>query len=513
MAVKTLVSRQRPPTPAAGSLTPSAGYGASSRTAAGACPGASAARSSTSSRRRRWWVLATMTGALSMVMIDQTVVSVALPTMQRDLGLSTAGVQWVVNAYLLVLAVLVAFGGRLADLLGPERTFRAGTTVFVLASALCGFARDEAWIIAARGLQGLGAAMMTPSTGSVIINTFAPRERGKAMGIYTGISMVFLALGPLVGGLLTQGVNWRAVFYVNLPIGIAIVGAAHFTLPHRPRMRIPRASIDWVGIPLLMGGLGALVLGLMQGQTWGWGSPVVVTLLACAAVLVPVFLWWERRAVAPLVRLSLYRVQNFGAESAILAGVQFALVGASVFGAVWSQQVLGFSAIRAGMAMLPLTVPLLIVAPVAGRIYDRFGPRPLLVAGSLLIGAGLGWLAWHLPHREYALLIPGYVAMGVGIGMTISPGTTDAMAAAAASERSQASGIVQTVRQVGGAVGIAVLGAIVAAVSAVGADSTRAARLAASTNGVAAGYWAGAAMMGLMAIVAFVGIHRRAADE
>src|ERR1700753_1136375 len=225
---------------------------------------------------RRWWVLATMTGALSMIMIDQTVVSVALPTMQRDLGLSVAGVQWVVNAYLLVLAVLVALGGRVADLLGAERTFRAGSALFVLASALCGLAGSGTWIIAARGLQGVGAAMMVPSTGALIINTFDARERGKAMGIYSGISMVFLALGPLVGGLLTQGVSWRAVFYINLPIGIAIVLASRFTLPHRPRPRISRAAIDWTGIPLLIGGLGTLVLGLMQGQTWGWGSPAVL---------------------------------------------------------------------------------------------------------------------------------------------------------------------------------------------------------------------------------------------
>ena len=182
-----------------------------------------------------------MTGALSMIMIDQTVVSVALPTMQHDLGLSTSGVQWVVNAYLLVLAVLVALGGRVADLLGAERTFRAGAALFVLASALCGLASSEAWIIAARGLQGVGAAMLVPSTGALIINAFGPQERGKAMGIYTGVSMVFLALGPLVGGLLTQGVSWRAVFYINLPIGVLIVAAAYFTLPRRPRPRIAPA--------------------------------------------------------------------------------------------------------------------------------------------------------------------------------------------------------------------------------------------------------------------------------
>jgi len=406
--------------------------------------------------------------------------------------------------------VLVAFGGRLADLLGPERTFRAGTSVFVLASALCGLAQNEAMIIAARGLQGVGAAMMVPSTGALIINTFDVRERGKAMGIYSGVSMVFLALGPLVGGLLTQGVSWRAVFYVNLPIGIAIVAAAHFTLPHRPWSRIPSGAIDWLGIPLLMGGLGALVLGLMQGQTWGWGSSAILVLLSVAAVLLPVFLWWEHRTPNPLVRLSLYRVQNFGADSAILAGVQFALVGASVFGAVWSQQVLGFSAIRAGVAMLPLTLPLLLTAPLGGRMYDRIGPRPLLVAGALLIGAGLAWLGWHLHLREYWVLVPGYVAMGVGIGLTISPGTTDALGAAQSSERSQASGIVQTVRQVGGVIGIAVLGAIVAGVSAVAPGASGAAHLTASTNGVAAAYWAGAAMMVAMALVAWMFVRRRA---
>jgi EmrB/QacA subfamily drug resistance transporter len=458
---------------------------------------------------RRWWVLATVTGALSMIMIDQTVVSVALPTMQRDLGLSSAGLQWVVNAYLLVLAVLVALGGRVADLLGPARTFRAGSALFVLASALCGLASSEAWIIAARGLQGVGAAMMIPSTGALIINAFGPQERGKAMGIYSGVSMVFLALGPLVGGLLTQSVSWRAVFYVNLPIGLLMITAAHFTLPRRPWPRIPADAIDWIGIPLLIGALGSLVLGLMQGEDWGWSSPVIIALLAVAAVLVPAFLWWERRARNPLVLLSLYRKKNFGSDSVILAGVQFGLVGASVFGAVWSQQVLGFSAIRAGVALLPLTIPLLFVAPLGGRLYDRVGPRPLLAVGSILIGLGLAWLGMYLHLHDYTWLIPGYVAMGIGIGLTISPATTDALGAAEASERSQASGLVQTVRQIGGVIGIAVLGAIVANVSSVAPTATAAEHVAAATNGVAAAYWTGAGMTIVMGLLAVLTLRRR----
>lgn len=306
--------------------------------------------------------------------------------------------------------------------------------------------------------------------------------------------------------------SWRAVFYINLPIGIAIVLASRFTLPHRPRPRIARAAIDWTGIPLLIGGLGTLVLGLMQGQTWGWGSAAVLSLLATSTVLIPVFLWWEGRAAAPLIQLRLFRVQNFGADSVILAGVQFALVGASVFGAVWSQQVLGFSAIHAGEAMLPLTVPLLLVAPLGGRIYDRLGPRPLLVAGSLLIGAGLAWLAWHLHTRDYPWLIPGYVTMGTGIGITISPGTTDAMGAASARAGSQASGIVQTVRQVGGVIGIAVLGAIDAGISAIAPHAPLSAHKVAATNGVSAAYWTGAAMMVAMAVIALVFVRRRPRD-
>jgi MFS family permease len=249
------------------------------------------------------------------------------------------------------------------------------------------------------------------------------------------------------------------------------------------------------------------VLGLMQGQDWGWGSPAIIALLVAAAVLVPAFLWWETRARNPLVLLSLYRKQNFGADSVILAGVQFALVGASVFGAVWSQQVLGFSAIRAGVALLPLTIPLLFVAPVAGRLYDRLGPRPLLATGTLLIGLGLGWLGLHLHLREYGWLIPGYVAMGSGIGLTISPATTDALGAARPTERSQASGIVQTVRQIGGVIGIPVLGAIVTNVTA-GAHTDP---VTAATDGVTAAFWTGAAMTVLMGVVAAMRLRRRPA--
>ena len=218
---------------------------------------------------------------------------------------------------------------------------------------------------------------------------------------------------------------------------------------------------------------------------------------------------WERRRSQPLVQLSLLNLQNFRAEGAILAGVQFALVGASVFGAIWAQEVLGFSAIRAGAALLPLTLPLLVVAPLGGRLYDRIGPRPLLTAGSALIAFGFAWMAFRLHVREYVWMVPGYIALGVGLGLVISPATTDALGAAKPADRSQASGLVQTMRQIGGAVGLAVLGAIVSAVSHVAPDASVEERLVASTNGVAAAYWVGAGVMVAMALAAFLFVRRR----
>src|SRR5262245_25283559 len=333
---------------------------------------------------RRWWVLATMTGALSMLMLDTTVVSVALPTIAHDLGLSQTGVQWIVNAYLLALAALVAVGGRLADLLGAERTFRVGAVVFLAASAACGIAPSEAAIIVARAVQGAGAALMAPASSAIVVSMFGPSERGRAMGIFSGVSMIFLALGPLIGGVLTDVVSWRAVFYVNLPVGLVMLALARVTLPRQTAAR-SLAGMDWPGTAMLVGSLGALVLALMQGPSWGWQSRPIVGLFATAAALLPLFVWWERRHPHPVVDLSLLGEGSFAIVGAVLASVQFALAGVSIFGAIWVQSVLGYAPIKAGLSLLPLTLSLLVCAPLAGRLYDRIGARVPLTAGSLLV--------------------------------------------------------------------------------------------------------------------------------
>jgi EmrB/QacA subfamily drug resistance transporter len=455
--------------------------------------------------RRRMLVLVTMTGALSMIMLDQTVVSVALPTMQRDLSLSPTALQWVVNAYLLSLAALVALGGRLGDIFGQVRFFKAGALLFILASAACGLAQSEWQILGARMIQGAGAAAMVPATSAIIIATFPVSERGKANGIYAGVSMIFLALGPLVGGLLTQYVTWRAVFWVNLPVGAAMLLAAHTTL----RKDFRRGGrIDFLGVGLLVPGLVGLVLGLMQGHEWGWGSPATIISLAGGMALLVAFCVIEPRVKDALIELRVFESRNFSVNALVLGLIQFGLTGLTVFGAVWSQDVLGFSPTTAGVALLPLTIPLLIIAPLAGRIYDRRGPRLLVAGGAALVGLAFLWSAVNLHHVDYAWLWPGYLILGAGIGLAITPASTDSLNAAQPALRGQASGVIQTVRQVGGTIGLAVMGTIVATVSANHANSPDP-----LTPAVSAAYYVASGALLFGAIVAGLLLRRVAASD
>jgi EmrB/QacA subfamily drug resistance transporter len=411
---------------------------------------------------RKWWILATMTGSLSMVLIDETVVSVALPTIQRDLDMSQTELQWVVNAYLLALAAFVAVGGRLGEIFGQGRVFKIGAVVFLVASAACGFAESDAFIITARAVQGIGAALMIPPSGALVINAFSVKERGRAMGIYAGISMIFLALGPLVGGLLTQGWTWRAVFWINIPVGLVMLAMAAVSLPRDERDR--EARVDWPGAFTLVPGLVAIVLALMQAQTWGWTSAATIALLAGGAVLVVAFVLVERRSRWPLIALGLFRSRNFSVDNTVLALVQFALTGITVFGAIYVQDLLGFSAIEAGLSLLPLTLPLLLLAPRAGKVYDRIGPRALVAVGAGLLGISLIWAGLVLDQLDYWWLVPAYIVSGLGLALVMTPASTDAMNAAPSALRGEASGVMQTMRQVGGTVGLAIMGTVAATI-------------------------------------------------
>lgn len=460
---------------------------------------------------RKWLILVAMTGSLSMILIDETVVGVALPTIQRDLDISQAGLQWIVNAYLLALAAFVAVGGRLGEMFGLARLFKLGAAIFVVASAASGFAQSEEWILAARAVQGLGAALMVPPSGAIVINTFAPDERGRAMGVYAGISMIFLALGPLVGGLLTEWVSWRAVFFVNLPIGLAILALAAGVVP---RDQPQGGRMDWVGATTLVAGLTALVLALMQAQTWGWGAPATISLLGAATVLLPTFAALELRHRAPIVELRLFASRNFSGDNAVLGAIQFGLTGLTVFGALFVQNILGFTPIGAGLSLLPVTLPLLVLAPLAGQRYDRVGPRAMVAGGAALVGAGLIWNAALLDKESYAWLLPGYLAMGIGLAAVMTPASTDCMNAAPPRLRGEASGVMQTVRQIAGTVGLAIMGTVVANVEASHPAAGTEAAGDAFVSGVSSAYYVCGAVTLLAAILGLAVLRKvRAADQ
>lgn len=410
--------------------------------------------------RGKYLTLVAMTGALSMILIDETVVSVALPSIQRDLDLSGTSLQWVMNAYLLTIAALVAVAGRLSDNLGRVRTFVIGVIIFVVCSALAGLSTEGWHIISMRAAQGVGAALMIPSSQAVVTSAFPVRERGRAMGIYAGISLAFLALGPLIGGFLTEQFGWEWVFFINVPVGVATI---FMTFVARPvGTRIPSTGrFDWIGAVLLVAGLSALVFGLMQSSAWGWSDPAVFLSVAGGAIAVALFVLVELRVAAPLIELSLFRSGNFTGDSVVLFVVQFALMGISVFGSIYSQDVLGFSPIEAGLALLPMTIPLLILAPRVGKLYDRLGPRGLVTGGCVAAAAGFAASAALVVDFDYWRLVPGYAVLGAGIAFIMTPSNTDGMNAAPADLRGQASGLIQSVRQVGGTLGIAVLSSVI----------------------------------------------------
>ena len=412
---------------------------------------------------RPWLVLVAMTGSLSMIMLDQTVVTVALPTMTHDLGLSATGQQWVLNAYVLALAALVALGGRLSDLMGGVTTFRIGVSLFFIASVGCGLSPSGGWgepvLLTARALQGVGAALMVPVSAAIVMAVFPPAQRGRAMAAYTGISQVFLALGPLVGGALTQSLSWRLVFWLNVPVGLAALVLVQIARPDDSRA--VGATVRVGSVLALVGGLGLTVFALQQGSSWGWTSARTLACLAVGVALAAGFVVTQLHEDSPLVDVRLFGNRAFLGDSIVLGLVQFGLLPVILFSSLYLQEILGFGPLTAGLAMLPLIGALAGLAQIGGRWYDRSGVRrPALVGLSL---AGVGLVAWaaSLPVLSYAWQLPGMLVTGAGIGLLMSPVNTDSLDRVTSAERNQASGLVQTVRQLGATLGLAAIGAVV----------------------------------------------------
>jgi EmrB/QacA subfamily drug resistance transporter len=410
---------------------------------------------------RKWWTLVAVSFGLFMIMLDNTVVNVALPSIRADLDISISELEWVVNAYALTFGVLLLSGGKLADLLGRRRMFVAGLVIFTAASLWCGLAESAASLIAARSVQGLGAALLNPATLSIITATFPPRQRGTAIGLWAGVSALSLAIGPMVGGVLTERIDWSWIFFVNVPVGaLAIVAARLFVDETKDTSREQR--LDLPGLATSAAGLFALTYGLIETNTHSWGSARVLGLLAAAAVLLGAFVVLETRQRIPMLDLSLFRNPTFAGANTAMALVGVAMFGVFFYNSLFVQNVLGYSAIETGATFLPMTVLIILVAPVAGRFSDRIGPRWLMGAGMTLLTTSLLLFATLDESSSFWAILPGLLVGGVGMGITMAPTTAAAMGSVPIDKAGVGSAVINAMRQVGGSLGIAVMGTLVA---------------------------------------------------
>jgi EmrB/QacA subfamily drug resistance transporter len=409
--------------------------------------------------RVKWLTLGAMCFALFMMMLDNTVVNIALPTIQQKFNATTSALEWIVNGYTLSLAVLMVTMGKLGDIFGRKRVFLIGLTVFTAASFACGIAPNLGSLVFFRVLQGIGGSIMMPGTLSIITATFQGKERAQAIGIWAGISGLALAAGPIVGGALVQYVNWQSIFFINVPIGIVafLVGTRVVRESSDPTAS---RSVDYAGVATLTASIFALTLALIEGQGWGWTSGRIIGLFAATVVFLVAF---ENRQAHPMVEFGIFRSTAFLAANVITFVLSFGMFGVFFFLTLYMQNVLGYSAIQAGLRSSPTTALIIVSAPLAGRLTGRFGARPVVFTGLVLVGIALLLNALRLtPYSPYSTLLLSFILTGIGMGAAMSPLSTVAMGAVDRAKAGVASGVLGMTRQLGGVFGVALLGAIFA---------------------------------------------------
>jgi EmrB/QacA subfamily drug resistance transporter len=398
---------------------------------------------------------------LFMIMLDNTVVNVALPSIQSDLGADLSELEWIVTGYALTFASLMLVGGKLADAYGRRLVFVAGIVVFTVASLACGLATSSEMLIGARVLQGAGAALMNPSTLSIIAATFPPRQRGTAIGIWAGTSAMALAIGPLVGGLITDHLHWSWIFFVNVPIGVLGIAASYLFIDESRDET--HASLDLPGLATSAVGLFALTYGLIEANTYGWTSTRIVGAFVLSAVALVSFVVIERRRRDAMLPLDLFRNGTYTGANLVVLLVALAMFGVFFFVSLYMQNVLGYSAVETGAAFLPMTILIILVAPVAGRTSDRLGSRELMTAGMLLVALQLMMFSRLGADASFWDLLPALLIGGVGMALTMTPSAAAATRSVPVDKAGVGSAVLNSARQVGGTMGIAVMGAIMAA--------------------------------------------------
>ena len=405
-------------------------------------------------------ILAAMIFAVSMMFIDQTIVAIAVPTIQDDLSLSATGVQWIVNGYLLSLSALFAFGGRLADVAGHRRMLVLGVVVFATASALCGAtptgSLDEAWLITFRVIQGAGAALMFPAALAIVLGAFPVAQRGRSMAIFFAITGGLTAVGPLAGGFLTEW-TWRAIFWVNIPVAII---ALFLTWKAKPENVRHPAPIDYRGTVLITGGMALLVLGLQQASVWGWGSATTWVCIAAGIAILAGFVVYELRVENPLLRLEVFRDRAFAVDNIVLFLLMIPFVPLFFFASMYAQISLGESASETGLYLLIFFAGFATASQWGGRVLDKVGARPSVVLGCAV--AAVGFYLWGNSLTDLSVSDQWYfiVIAGAGVGLVLSPANTDALNRVPASRYGEATGITQTVRNFGSSIGLAILGTV-----------------------------------------------------
>jgi EmrB/QacA subfamily drug resistance transporter len=407
-------------------------------------------------------VLALIAVAQFMVILDATIVNVALPTIKVDVGFSEQSLSWALNAYTLMFGGFLLLGGRLADRLGRRRLFVAGIVVFSGASLICGISQSEGMLLVARGLQGLGGAMVSPAALSIILTTFAEgSERNRALAVWGAIAGAGGAVGLLLGGVLVELLNWRWVFFVNVPIGAVVLALTPRIVPESRSESASGGGYDAEGAVAITLATIALVFTLIKADSWGWTSGRTLAGFAVAAVLIAAFVVIERRHRNPLVPLRIFSNRGLAASDAAMLVVAAALFGMFFFLTLYLQQVLGYSALKTGIAYLPLSLTLIGTSALASRLVDRFTPKPVLSAGLLVSTAGFVLLTRVSGHADYAShVLPAMIVLGAGMGMSFVPITIAATNGVAAGDSGLASGLLNTTQQVGGALGLAILSSV-----------------------------------------------------
>jgi EmrB/QacA subfamily drug resistance transporter len=457
-------------------------------------------------KNRKWWTLAAVAFGLFMIMLDNTVVNVALPSIGRDLHVSISSLEWVVTAYALTFAALLITGGKLGDLMGRRRIFVIGIAIFTLSSLACGLAPTAGFLIGARAVQGIGAALMNPASLSIITATFPPRERGQAIGIWAGVSAMALAIGPLVGGLIVDNLNWNWIFFINVPVGVAGIIVSQLVIKES-RDTSHEQSLDLPGLVTSSAGLFALTYALIEGNRHGWTSPEIVGLFSAAALLLVGFVVLERYQRLPMLDLSLFRNGSFTGSNIVAMLVSLGMFGVFFFVSLYIQNILGWSATKAGASFLPMTLLIILVAPIAGKLSDRVGSRWLMGAGMTLVSISLLLYQRVGLHSTFWTLLPAMLLGGVGMAMTMSPMTAAAMSSVPVDKAGVGSGVLNSFRQLGGSLGIALMGAILASYVTVSPLSPEAPQQ--FVNGLHAALAVAAGITFAAAIVAVVTVRTR----